>query len=199
MRLRTDRPEDLELAGWDAGGDDGPEVVLSDGGSDPGSDRVIAPAGEGLWRRMPWPVRDAAFDLEPPSHPGAVLVVGDDSVAERLQANGASASSAPRLTLDGLRGAGVVVLLAGHGALPAPAMAVLAARRVLVADATDVAFGLQDGIEFLLAGSADHAVERADLARVHAGATRSLLAFGARAARDHRASVVYPRLAADLR
>jgi len=147
---------------------------------------------------MPWPVRDSVFDLEPPPDPAAVLVVGDESVAERLRANGGDVAFAERLTLDGLRGAGVVVLLEGHGALPAPAMAVLAARRVLVADATEVTFGLQDGIEFLAAASPEQAVARAEVARVHPDAVRPLRVMGARAARDHRASTVYPRLVADL-
>ena len=44
----------------------------------------------------------------------------------------------------------------------------------------------------------DEAVERAHLARIHPRATASLKAMGARAAREHRASLVYPRLAADL-
>jgi len=147
---------------------------------------------------MPWPVRDSVLQLEPPADPSSVLVVGDESVADRLRENGASVAAADRLTLGALRAAGVVVLLAGHGALPAAAMAVLGARRVLVADATEATFGLQDGIEFLSCASPEEAVARADVARVHPGAMRSLRVLGARAARDHRASVVYPRLAADL-
>jgi hypothetical protein len=191
---------DLALAGWDGEGDQGPVLVLGEDGrrKTEDGDFVIGPVGDGLWRRMPWPVRDSVFDLEPPPDPGAVLVVGDESVASRLRENGAAVDVAERLTLDGLRSAAVVVLLAGHGALPAASIAVLAARRVLVADATAVTFGLQDGIEFLRAGSADEAVARADLARVHPGAVRSLRVMGARAAREYRASSLYPRLAADL-
>jgi hypothetical protein len=157
--------------------------------------RDAALFGDDRSRPLPWPVQDSVFDLAPPSDPAAVLVIGDDSVAERLRANGANVATAQELTVGALRAAGVVVLLTGHGALPAESMAVLAARRVLVADATDVTFGLQDGIEFLAAASAEEAVARADLARVHPEATRSLRAYGARAARDHRISVVHARLA----
>jgi hypothetical protein len=155
--------------------------------------------GGDVWRRMPYPVVDDAFELPPPGDPGAVLVVGPEQVAARLRENGAHVSIAERLTYDGLRDAGVVVLLDGTGALPAEAMAVLAARRVLVADAGKVTFGLQHGIEFLEAPSPEHAVERADIARVYPDAMRPLRVMGARAAREHRASVIYPRLRQELR
>jgi len=158
----------------------------------------IGTAGD-VWRRMPYPVLDSVFELEAPPEPGDVLVVGDEVVATRLRENGAPVSVADGLTLDGLRAAGVVVLLGGHGALPAESMAVLAARRVLVADAGEVTFGLQPGIEFLGAATPEQAVERADIARVYPEAMRLLRAMGARAARDHRASVVYPRLRQELR
>jgi hypothetical protein len=210
--------EEIALSGWDGGGADGPVFVLgegrgqrTEGGAAPadvvflergrGADgaRVVAPAGDGLWRRAPWPVRDDLFDMEPAADPRRVLVVGDGGdVAERLRAIGAAVEQRPRLDVDSLRTAAVVVLLGGHGALAAQAMCVLAARRVLVSDATEVTFGLQPGIEFLRAGFADEAVERANMAAVHPDAMASLRAYGARAAREHRASIVYPRLAADL-
>jgi hypothetical protein len=167
-----------------------------------GHDEEISPrigtTGE-VWRRMPYPVVDAVFDLEPPPDPGAVLVVGSEPVAAQLHANGAQAVVAERLTLEGLREAGVVVLLGGGGALPAESMAALAARRVLVADAGQATFGLQHGIEFLDAPSPEHAVERAGIARVYHDAMRPLRVMGARAAREHRASVIYPRLRQELR
>lgn len=205
--------EDLALSGWDGAGDDGPLFVLGEGArvgaqegdvrlalrGDGGSGRVVAPAGDGLWRRAPWPARDALLDLELPAVAGRVLVVGAPAeVAEQLRAAEADVDERERLTVDGLRAADVVVLFGGHGALPAHALCVLAARRVLVTDATDVAFGLQNGIEFLLARSADEAVERARMAVRYPDAVAALRVMGARAARDHRASVVYPRLAADL-
>jgi hypothetical protein len=199
--VRVAGPQDaLALAGWDGAGGDGPVVVLRDGEprttGTPG--HAIGTAGPGLWRRTPWAVRDELFDLAGAADPQAVLVIGSDEIAEGLRANGAAVSTAATLSPAGLREASVVVLLAGHGALPANAMCVLAARRVLVTDATEVTFGLQTGIEFLLAASPDEAVERADIARVYPDAMHTLRVMGARAARDHRASIVYPRLAADL-
>jgi hypothetical protein len=165
--------------------------------------RVVAPAGDALWRRAPWPARDALFDLAPAADARAVLVAAApgaprDEITDRLRADGIPAEGRDRVTLDALRTAAIVVLLGGHGALPAHAPAVLAARRVLVTDATDTTFGLQAGIEFLRAMHPGEAVERANMAALHPRAVAPLRAMGARAARDHRASLVYPRLAADL-
>lgn len=165
----------------------------------PGSGRIVAPAGDGLWRRMPWPVAGAVFGLPPAGDPRSVLVVGDDGeVARLLRGNDLNVASADALTIDALRAAAVVVLLAGHGALPAQAPAVLAARRVLIADATETTFGLQSGIEFFQSRHAGEAVERATMACLHPQTTRAMRVMGAHAAREHRASVVYPRLAAAL-
>jgi hypothetical protein len=199
--------DDLALSGWAGASDGGPVVALGDAEAEAdvrfagsGSGRLIGPAGDGLWRRSPWPARDELFDLEPPADPSAVLVVGDANggVVDGLRANGVTVAVADALTLSALRGAAIVVLLGGHGALPAQAPCVLAARRVLVTDATDVTFGLQAGIQFLLARHPGEAVERAGMAAAHPRATAGLRAMGAIAARPHRASIVYERLAADL-
>jgi hypothetical protein len=203
-------PEDLALSGWDAAPEDGPVFALgaAEAGradvrfASSGDGRLIAPTGERLWRRAPWPANDALFELPPAEDSGAVLVVGSseaaDEVADRLRADGAAVATADRLTVDDLRGAAVVVLGGTGGALPAHAPCVLAARRVLVTDATEITFGLQSGIDFLGAQSPDAAAERANTARLHPRAMASLRAMGARAAREHRAAVVYPRLIADL-
>ena len=74
----------------------------------------------------------------------------------------------------------------------------VAQRRVLVTTPGEATFGLQSGIEFLGVPAPSEAVERANLARVHPRAMHSLRVMGARAAQEHRASLVYPRLAADL-
>jgi hypothetical protein len=193
-------PEDLALSGWDAAPEDGPLFALGDVDAradvrfaSSGDGRLVAPAGDGLWRRAPWPAHDALFDLPPAADAGAVLVLGSDDIADRL-----GAARAGRLTLEALREAAVVVLLGGDGALPAQAPCVLAARRVLVTDAAEATFGLQSGIEFLGAAGADGLAERANTARLHPRAMAALRAMGARAAREHRASLVYPRLIADL-
>jgi len=165
----------------------------------PGAERVVAPAGDGLWRRMPWPAADQLFDLPPAADARAVLVIGDDgSIAAGLRGNDLNVTTAEELTLDALQVAAVVVMIGGHGALPAQAPAALAARRVLVADATETTFGLQSGIEFFQSQHAGEAIERATMACLHPNAVRPVRAMGARAALDHRASVIYPRLAEEL-
>lgn len=173
--------DDLALSGWEE--------------APPGEEPVFALGDV----QGPWPVDEAVFDLEPPPDPRAVLVVAPEaeSIAEQLTADGARAFAAPRLTLAGLRAAAVVVLIE-DGTLPVQAMAVLAARRVLITDPGERTFGLQSGIEFLRATHAGEAIERANMAVVHPRAMAGLRAMGARAAGEHRASLVYPRLAADL-
>ena len=198
--------DDLALSGWDGG--DGPLIALGDVSGDAdvrfaarGSGRLVAPAGDGLWRRGPWPVRESLFDWAPPGE-GRVLVAGAregfGSVAEELAAAGAPVARADRLTVEALRAADVVVLLAAHDALPEHAMCVLAARRVLVTGPIDVAFGLQSGIEFLRAASADEVVERARMAPRYPEALSTARTLGRLAARTHAASAVTARLAVDL-
>jgi hypothetical protein len=198
--------DDLALSGWDDAPEGGPVFALGDVQTDrvdvrfasSGNGKLIAPSGDGLWRRAPWPVNDALFDLPPAPDSAAVLVVGDDEIAARVRAEGAEVAAAPRLTVAALEQAAVVVLAGGDGALPAHAFCVLAARRVLVTDATGPTFGLQSGIEFLAARSTDEAVEQANLARLHPRATAPLRTMGVRAAREQRASLVYARLTDDL-
>ena len=199
--------EDLALSGWD--GSDGPLVALGDAPADAdvrfathGSGRLVAPAGEGLWRRAPWPVRDELLTWDPPAG-GEVLVAGDAAeftaaVVAGLSAAGAAVTHADRLTADALRAASVVVLAAKHDALPEHAMCVLAARRVLVTGPVAIAFGLQSGIEFLHADTSDEAVERVQMALRHPDALSSLRTQGRLAARNHAASAVAARLAVDL-
>jgi hypothetical protein len=196
-------PDDLALSGWDDASEGGPVFALGDARAgrvdvrfaSRGDGRLVAPAGGGLWRRAPWPVNDALFGLAPAADTGAVLVVGGEeaATADALRDRGADVTTAPRLTVAALEGAAVVVLSGREHAF-----CVLAARRVLVTDATGPAFGLQSGIEFLGARSADEAVEQANLARQHPRAAAPLRTMGARAAREQRASLVYARMAADI-
>lgn len=198
-------PEHLALCG-SAAPPDGPVFALGGAEADAdvrfaasGNGRLVSTRGEGLWRRAPWPVNDALFDLPPADDEGAVLVITRerDEVVERLEAHGATVAVVPELTTEAL-GAAAVVVLNGDGVLHPLAPCVLASRRVLIADGAGPMFGLQAGIEFLSAASPEQVVERANMARLHPRATASLRAMGARAAREHRASLVYPRLGADL-
>ena len=38
---------------------------------EPNIEHVVAPAGDGVWRRMPWPVTDDLFELPPAADPRA--------------------------------------------------------------------------------------------------------------------------------
>ena len=121
-------------------------------GGRPDGERLIAPAGEGLWRTAPWPAADALFELEPAAEGDAIVVGADpaarDAVAERAAARGVAVEPVERLDAGRLAGAACVVFAdaPGHaltastrlatapptGALPARAFAVLAARRFLI-------------------------------------------------------------------
>lgn len=201
--------EDLALAG--NGSDEGDYVVRfgeegqpadvvwlerapADGFDAP---RVIAPGGSGLWRRAPWPVNDDVFDLRPPGGP-AVLLVGPPDAADEVAEYLGETERAERLTRSALEQAGIVVFAqAEDDPLPAPAFAVLAARRVLVVR-EPVSFGLEPGVNHLSAETAAGTSELATSAVLHWEAFHSLRTFGRIAAEPHRASSVYARLAFDL-
>src|SRR4051812_9046811 len=153
-----------------AGGPDatGPVVALGDApgpaavrwldrepvAGEPGVERLIAPAGEGLWGLAPWPVADALFDL-PPASEGAVLVTGTqtdlrDTIIASARERGVAAVLSDPLDAEQLRAAGCVVIAESPGgALPARAFAVLAARRLLLVPRLTRSFGLEDGLDHL--------------------------------------------------
>jgi hypothetical protein len=155
---------------------------------DAGGERLIATAGEGLWSRAPWPVRDELFDL--PAGPPVALVVGDG--AAELERRGLAVTAAERLTAEALVAADVVV----HGAgswLPGDALAVLAAGRVLVTRAEPV-FGLVPGLDHLRAEAPEHAADLVQAVLADPAPFAALRAFGRLAAERHRAAGVYARL-----
>ena len=215
-------PEDAALAGIDGVPvDDAHAVVLlGDARPPPGAQpertvfwhassatseegRTIAPDGSGLWRRAPWPAADAVFDLPPPPAP-RVLVAAADAERRRwivrdLEGRGVDAAPADRLTAAALREVSAVVLLAAEsGHLPAEAMAVLAARRVLITGPAEPSFGLQPEIEFFPGAQDDDQVVCATAAARWPAAFAAARSLGARAAEHHRASSVYARLLVDL-
>lgn len=209
-------PADAELAGLGEPGS-GPVVALGDA---PGSaavrwlagpaerpgaagERLIAPGGEGLWRRTPWPVADALFELEPRTR-GPALVASPDAerrayLAGELRGRGHSVLAEERLTRPALERAAVVLLPSeGGGPLPGEAFAVLAARRVLVTYRCEPAFGLLPEIDWFPGAVDVDLVDLADAALAYPEAFDLPRALGRLAAERHRASVVYARLAADL-
>ena len=208
----TGEPRALELAGDD--GTDGPVVHLGAGGESAdvvwregtaeGGERprVIAQGGEGLWRCAPWPVRDDLFDIALPAE-RRVLVVGDEphrrEVSEWLDRFDGALLEADVLERRDLEEAAVVVFAQPDGRpLPAPAFAVLATRRILVVRKPSVSFGLLPGIDHLSARTAAGAAELAAATVLHWDSFAAVRAFGTIAAKPHRASTVYARLAHDL-
>ena len=160
--------------------------------------RVIAQDGPGLWRRSPWPASDDLFDLHQPAR-ATVLVVGEGPVADEVVGYLDDAARAPRLTRPALEDAGIVLFAQEEGApLPAPAFAVLAARRVLVVREPPVRFGLEPGVNHLAAETVAGTTELATSAVLHWDAFDALRAFGRVSAEPYRASTVYSRLAFDL-
>jgi len=230
-------PADAELAGTASGA--GPLVALSDvrsdgrrplirwldrpaGPGDTSSELVIAPAGEGLWRRAPWPAADALFELAPPSAASApsapaspaapssapvsaaLLVGGERGLREALAARaaerGVALRQADRLDAAALAGVGCVVMAESPGgALPARAIAVLAAGRLLITPRLETTFGLEDGLDHLEFASPDEALDAVRAFGAAPATFGRVLSWGRLKAEQQRASVVYARLAHDLR
>jgi hypothetical protein len=183
-----------------------PAVRWLDGmprGQDLPAERTIAPAGDGLWRVAPWPAADALFELDAAAG-GVSIVVGAGeaaaTVAERAAARDVVVELVERLDADRLAEAACVVLPDAPGAaLPARAFAVLAARRVLIAPRIETAFGLEDGLDHVEFADPDEAVTLVEAYRRAPEAFARITAWGRAKAETQRASVVYGRLAQDLR
>lgn len=211
-------PADASLAGPPGDGR-GPLVALGDTGApgvpalrwldrlprsgDP-PERVIAPAGDGAWRHAPWPAADALFELAPPSGTAVALTGGNAglraAVAEHAAARGVALEPIVRLDARELRRCACVILAeCPGGALPARAPAVLAAGRLLIVPRLRTAFGLQDGLDHVEFADPDEAVTLVQAYCRAPAAFARMLVWGRVAAEAQRASVVYARLAADLR
>ena len=212
---------DAELAGAPGASGDGPLVALGDASGDGSrplvrwldrparpddgeSELVIAPAGEGLWRRAPWPAADALFDL-PPAPATAALLVGAErglreAVAERAAERGLALQQADRLDASALAGAACVVMAESPGgALAARAFAVLAAGRLLITPRLETTFGLEDGLDHLEFAGPDEAVHAVRAFGADPETFGRVVSWGRLKAEPQRASVVYARLVQDLR
>lgn len=180
---------------------------LERAGTGPGraDERMIAPAGSGLWSRRLWPVSDSLFELAPAAAPLALVVGGPSPLRELLVERAADRRIAfeavERLTVGALGRASCVVLLEapGSGVLPARAAAVLAARRVLLAPRAGVCFGLQPRLDHLQIDEPNQAVNLVESVLTRPDAFARLVHWGSLAAQRHRSSEVFGRLLADLR
>jgi hypothetical protein len=179
-------------------------IVVSPREGRPGGERVISTGLEGTWARAPWPVNDRVFELDAPAPGAGVLVAGGRAsertdLADRVVATGLHVAEQSRLTVQALCESAVVVVPGGDCLpLPIDAMAVLAARRVLVTPRCRPAFGLRTGVDHAEARTPDEAVVYAAAALKHWVAFGRMRAFGVLAARRHLASMFYAKLAADL-
>jgi hypothetical protein len=167
-----------------------------------GGERLIAPAGDGLWRRAPWPAADSLFDLALPAPDAPALVVDDDAarrteVGRLLEEHGVVARTADRLRLADLGVVGTVVY-PSENRFPETLPAVAAAGRLAVLRAATPAFGWQDGIDCLVALDANELVVLAQAASLRPPAFDALRRMARLTARDSRASDVYARLAFDI-
>jgi hypothetical protein len=216
-------PEDASLAGPPdgPGGKDGPVVALgaaaaadtlpavrwldrAPSADDPPAERLMGPVGDGLWRVAPWPAADALFELD--SAVGdRCLVAGADAEAREALAERAAVRGAPIEQVEQLDAARlaevacVVFADSPGGALPARAFAVLAARRLLILPRLETGFGLEDGLDHVEFASPDEAVTLIDAYRRAPEAFARVTTWGRLKAEPQRASVVYGRLADDLR
>lgn len=174
-----------------------------------GHQKLIAPGGEGLWSRAPWPVNDQLFALPGAKAADGALVAGSvaadrEAVAAKLVERGIAAVTAPQLTLAALAAAAVVVLmpenvpLGDATMLPAPAPAVIAAGRLLVTSPAEHDFGLQAGFERQVGTTTDQLVAHVESGFLHWEAFEAARALGRLAAERHRASMVYGELLYDL-
>lgn len=173
-----------------------PDAVLDLDGPPPGAGTVRVP--------LPLPVADEIYDLPPPARPAGILVVGGPEeirqvLVDRLAGRYVDAASKPHLErADLAAAAGVVMLGPIDGPLSAGAMAVLAARRVLIVPRSRAALGLLPDIDHLAYRVVDQAADYADAVATHWLGFESMRAMGALAAEHHRASRAYARLLVDL-
>jgi hypothetical protein len=182
--------------------DDGGELLVGGRGTST-DNRIIATRGARLWRRAPWPTNDRLFRMAGADPRDGALVVGGTQASRaelvaKLTSTGVPVREAPHLTAGNLETCAIVIFPLRAGALPVDAMAVLAARRLLMSGPCSPAFGLRAGFSHLEAGFTDHAVVNVVAALRHWDAFSTLRTWGAFAAERHRASVVLPRLARDL-
>jgi hypothetical protein len=151
----------------------------------------------------PWPAADALFDLPPAAGDRAIVAGADDSarelIVDRAAARGVAIEQVETLHADQLADAACVILAEPENAFPARAFAVLAAGRLLILPRVEASFGLEDGLDHLQFIDPEEAVTLVEAYRRRPDAFARITAWGRVKAGPQRASVVYGRLAADLR
>jgi hypothetical protein len=163
---------------------------------------LVGSGRDDLWRWAPWPVSDDLFMLPPPRDDAPVLIVHKteawrERIVSAFADAGVDAHGAGRLDRRELEACGVVLFL-DHEGFPPTAFSVCAAGRLLVMADVAPLFGLQHGIDCLIAAGEAHPLALAQAARHAPRAFDGIRRMGRLAAAAHRASDVYERLALDL-
>ena len=145
----------------------------------------------------PWPVANDVFDLPDNAHDGACLVLAPNGaraepVVERLKERQLQVTVAEGATRDLLADARIVVSLTPE--LPAETFAVLAAGRLLVAQATERTYGLQAWIDYLPFANEDELVQVVGTLATYPRSWAPLRALGRQSAEAHRATRAIGRL-----
>jgi hypothetical protein len=194
-------PDDLVVVFGDRPAEGGRVVRFAERRADR-RDLLIATRCADTWRRSPWPAADALFGMRPAPDDAPVLLVHPDpegrgQVAELLRSHDLPTLEADRLGLSDLQAAGTVLFL-DSAVFPATAPAVCAAGRMLILPDVQPLFGLQEGIDCLVARGEGEVVELAHAVRASPRAFDAVRAMARLAAAPYRASDVYARLALDV-
>jgi hypothetical protein len=186
----------------------GPGVEVS------GYDRVLrtpGPAGlQGAWRSRPLPVDDRLYgDVGRSRRPPRGLFVGRSTAHREWVLTPAKHDHdlvhythglTGEALVEQLRAADVGIALTaepGHG-FPAQAPMHLAAGHLLLTERLNPSCGLEPGIDFLELDSRDSLVTVLMQLRLHPDAYERVRVRGRLKAEAHRASLVWPRIVADL-
>jgi hypothetical protein len=175
-----------------------------------GADRVVSfeAGGDGVWRRLPPPVDDRLFALPRggarPAFFGATtdrrerLLLSSKHQHDLLHVD-SGAGVERRRALDATIAVGVNVHAGDEPAFEHTAAAHLAAGHLLISEPLAPLHGLEPGVDFLLAESADDFVELIGSALRTPGAHPRVRACGRAKAEAFRASRVWARVVEDLR
>jgi hypothetical protein len=185
-------------------------VTLAVGAGD-GYDRVLGrPGAAGGWRARPLPIDDRLFgDVRPSRRPPRTLFVGRSTDHREWILTPAKHDHdvvhythglIGEALIKELRAADVGIALTaspGHG-FPSQALLHLAAGHLLLTEHLHPSCGLEPGIDFLELDSRDSLLTILMQLRLHPDAYERVRVRGRLKAEQHRASVVWPRIVADL-
>jgi hypothetical protein len=177
----------------------------------PGGDRVLGPAGtDGVWRTRPLPVDDRLYaPVRPATGPPHALCLTPSSDRREWLLMLAKHDHDVVHYTHGLTGdalaeqleradVGIAVAAEADLAFPDEALIHLAAGHLLLAERFVPACGLEAGIDYVAVASREDVVATLTQLRLRPDAYERVRVRGRLKAEEHRASVVWPRIVADL-